>query len=311
MGNETIQIDLAQLLAQRGAFGVALAGELGARLGRTFSVESGPHQALGVLEIAGDGTPLVHQELRFAKSAGALHVVLPQRDARLLVALEQAVPADALDAALAEELDAARCAALAQVMESVVDVMRTSFAAARWPELSPGEPRVVPQPHSDASWLDDSVYLRLRFVLAVEGCEPGQLDILVRQGDLEGDVPRADSVCFVTLGEAERKRISALEAEIGASAVTIEPRELASALDDRVLGARLVVVPWELLGRSGLEVIEGLAREPRLAGVRLALGFRRPTRALVSAALRAGATDVLSHPYDAAQIRGALEAPKR
>ena len=89
--------------------------------------------------------------------------------------------------------------------------------------------------------------------------------------------------------------------------LTVEPRELAKAFDERVLDASVLVVPWDLAGRAGIELAESLARDPRLSRATLLIGIARPTRPQLFAALRAGAHGVVAHPYRAGEIRTCVE----
>ncbi len=308
MSENAIQIQQADVAAQRDAFAEALATELGARLGRTLTLTGGGFENLGVLELADDDDPIVHQALPYASGEGSAHVVVPQRIGALLAALEQGASGDALEAAASGALDEAGTTALGQVMESVADVMRRSFEAAGLPALSVEAPRVVQTPKSEPTWIDDTFFVRMRFELAVEGFGAGSFDVLLLKRDLVGDAAGGGAICFVTSGEADRKRVAEIESALGSSAATLEPRELAKPLDERVLEAAAIVIPWDLAGRSGLELAESLARDPRLAGTAILVGAPRPTRAHVLAALRAGARALIPDAFDPEAIRAVLKS---
>lgn len=310
MSDGTVQIDRGQFVAQRGAFGDALAAELGARLSRAFGFAPANPQDVGVLELAESDEPLVHQRFGYAQGEGGFHAVLSKRDAALLAALEQRAEGDAIEAARSADFDEDKLGAFKQVMASVADVLKRSFEGAGMPELAVGDAAVAPSPQSDPTWIADAFYVRFRFAMSVEGFESASFDLIVATGDLVGDAPRGESLCFVTLGEEERKRINELEPALEGAVVTIEPRDLAKPLDERVLDATVLVIPWDLAGRSGLELVESLARVPKLAGAAILLGAARPTRAMAVAALRAGARAVVSHPYDAAELKAASRPPE-
>lgn len=309
MSEQAPQIQRAELAAHSPAFAEALGAELSARLGRKLTLQGSAAQNVGVLELADSDDALVHQALRFTGAKGEAHVLLPQRDAALLAALERGASAEELEAAQSGPLDEAATASLAQVMESVADVMRRSFESAGMPGLALEATRVVTSPQSEPTWLDDTFYVRMRFTQTLEGLAPGRLDLLFRKSDLVGEAARARTICFVTLGDAHRKRIAEIEGELGASAITLEPRELAEPLDQRVLEASAIVIPWDLAGRSGLELAEALAREGRRVAAPILLGAPRPTRAQLLAALRAGARGVIPDPFDPAAIRALSEPP--
>jgi CheY-like chemotaxis protein len=307
-----IQIQQAELVGQVDALAEALASELSARLGRTLAFVAAAPQTVGVLELAETDEPVVHQTLLFADAEGGVHVVLPQRDAALLAALEAGESGEALASAVAAPLDEAATAKLAQVMESVSDVLQRGAESAGLPALAVGEIHVVATPQSEPTWLDDTLWFRLRFAVRPEGLAAGRLDLLFRKGDLVGSAGAAGdgarSVCFVIVGEAQRKKVAEIEGELGGNAVTLEPSDFAKPLDERVLESHLVVIPWDLAGRSGLELAEFLVRDERLGGVPILLAAARPTRAQVFAALRAGARAIIPDAFDPAAVRAAAEA---
>ena len=304
---EPVRIAEAELTGRRAQLATALGGELSARLGRELALEADAVQRLGVLELAPSDDALVHQRLGFSSGEGALHVLLPVRTAALFAALEQGASGEALEAALAAEPDAAALSALTQVMESVADVLRRNFEDAGLPALAVGEAKLVAKPQSDPTWIEDELYARLRLYASSEGLERSPFDFVLRQADLAGAPASARAICFIAVGDAARKRLSGIEGELGASAALVEPAELAKGLDARVLEAAAVVIPWEVEGRSGLELAEALAREPGLAAAAIVLASPRPTRGQLNAALRAGARALIADAFDAGAIRAAVE----
>ena len=293
-------------------FATGLAGELSARLSRTLSFGAATFHEVGVVDLAASDAALVLQTLRCGDDPpGPLHVLLPKATALTIAALERRLEDDALRAARDGALDADASSALAQVMESVSDVLRRSFAAAELPLLTIDPAKEVLTPQSDPSWIDDSIYLRMSLPFQLEGFDASQLDLVFVRSRLAagGGAPR-ESVCFVSVGDAERKRIAALEAELGWAVLTVEPRDLAKAFDERVLDASVLVVPWDLAGRAGIELAESLARDPRLSRATLLIGIARPTRPQLFAALRAGAHGVVAHPYRAGEIRSCVESTR-
>lgn len=312
MAEPVITLSRAMLEDGASAFATALAGELTARLGRTLSFGAATFHEVGVVDLVAGDTALVLQTLRCGDDPpGPLHVLLPKAAALTIAALERRLADDALQAARDGALDADASSALAQVMESVSDVLRRSFATAELPLLTIDPAKEVPAPQSDPTWIDDSIYLRMSLPLELEGFEASRFDLVfVRSRLAAGTGPPRESVCFVSVGDAERKRIAELEAGLGWAVLTVEPRELAKAFDERVLDASVLVVPWDLAGRAGIELTESLARDPRLSRVTLLIGIARPTRPQLLASLRAGAHGVVSHPYDAHEIRSCVESTR-
>ena len=189
MSDGTVQIDRGQFVAQRGAFGDALAAELGARLSRAFGFTPANPQDVGVLELAESDEPLVHQRFGYAQGEGGFHAVLSKRDAALLAALEQRAEGDAIEAARSADFDEDKLGAFKQVMASVADVLKRSFEGSGMPELAVGDAAVASSPQSDPTWIADAFYVRFRFAMSVEGFESASFDLIVATGDLVGDAP--------------------------------------------------------------------------------------------------------------------------
>ena len=305
---------LSRALLEEGAsaFASSLAGELSARLGRSIGFGAASFHEVGVVDLVASDAALVHQALRCGDDPpGPLHVLLPKADALTIAALERRLADDALQAARDGALDADAASALAQVMESVSDVLRRSYPTAELPPFTIDPAKEVAAPQSDPTWIDDSIYLRMSFTLVVEGFSAGRFDLaFVRSHLAVGAGVARESVCFVSVGDAERKRIAELEPDLGWAVLTVEPRDLAKAFDDRVLEASVLVVPWDLAGRAGIELAESLARDPRLSEATLLIGLARPTRLQLLASLRAGAHGVVAHPYRAAEIRSSVESAR-
>jgi CheY-like chemotaxis protein len=304
-----VQISQRALQAQQSHFAEVLAAELGARLDRKLTFAATAMRSVSALELTDGDSAVVHQKLRLGDGRGFAHVVMPGPDAALLAALERRVGDDALQTARAAEIDDESRKAFAQVMESLVDVMRTAFETADLPALAVDETALVENPQSDPSWIDDCFHLRLRYSMTVEGFEDGRLDLLFEQAHVAADGARSGSICFVTMGESERKRIAALEPSLGVPVATVQPHELAQTLDERVLDATVLVIPWEIAGRSGLELAESLGCDPRLADLSILVGVTRPTRPRLLAALRAGARRLIAHPYQPDEIRSVVAPP--
>ena len=101
--------------------------------------------------------------------------------------------------------------------------------------------------------------------------------------------------------EAQRGRLEDLEGDLPLTITSIDPANLVAQLES-MGDAGAVIVAWDLGGRSGLELVESLVEDPRTAGARFAMASEAPTRGMVQAAFRAGATGFLFRPYDAEAV---------
>ena len=105
----------------------------------------------------------------------------------------------------------------------------------------------------------------------------------------------------------ERARVEGFADALGRPVHGIAPDSvLPSSLAEFARGAG-VVVAWDLGGRSGLDLLDAIARVAGTARPRMALAAEGATRAMVVAAVRAGAQGFLSRPYDADELGTLLE----
>jgi CheY-like chemotaxis protein len=123
----------------------------------------------------------------------------------------------------------------------------------------------------------------------------GEMD----DGVAGGGEPKA--LLVVDPDEIQRGLLEELEPDLPLRVTSIDPANLLAELEN-MGDAGAVIVAWDLGGRSGLELVESLIRDPRTAGARFALASEAPTRGMVQAALRAGATGFLFRPYAAEAV---------
>lgn len=114
------------------------------------------------------------------------------------------------------------------------------------------------------------------------------------------------SLVFIEPSPDERARVEALGDEFGRQVWAVNPVEFSLEMVESFNEAAAVVVAFDLGGRPGLDLVTTLARDSRLAGIRIALSADAPTAALVRAAWRSGARSVLTRPYAADEITARL-----
>lgn len=295
-----------EALAEYGAdLALTLAEELGKGVGKPVELRFVEVSARTAGSVADDDQPIVDQVLRVGgERPGFAHVVLPLPEALQLAGLARKLEGDALESARRGSLDAEARAGLEGVMRGVADAVQRVLGSRGCAELELQDLREVPEPASDATWLEAEGFLRARFRITVEGTSGSLLDLLL--ADVSHEAAEAEatrSVCFVEAGEAERRALAELARGLGFRPIGLEPAELLGEPDDRLLGAAALVIPFELAGSAGLDLVEALANDPRLADVPIVVAGERPTRERVWAALRSGARSFVTRPYDASELR--------
>ncbi len=102
----------------------------------------------------------------------------------------------------------------------------------------------------------------------------------------------------------EPERVEELQQALGRPARAIDPLQI--DLETLCEDAAALVVPWDLAGQPGLDLVESLARREAAAGIPIVMVSPEPTRARVLAALRAGATGFALQPYDPEELSARL-----
>jgi CheY-like chemotaxis protein len=291
---------------------LALGEELGRVLGRTVDVAFVEVSALATAAVADDDEPIIDQILRAGGETPCfVHAVLPLPGALALAALARKLEGEELESALRGSFDAAAREALGAPMRALADAVQRVLGGRGLAALDVQDVREVPEPASDSSWLEGEGFLRARFRLALEGASEGRIDLLLPDAQDEASDAEANRcVCFVEASERERRALAELARGLGFRPLGLEPAELLGGPDERILGAAALVVPLDLGGAAGLELVETLADDPRLAGVPIVAAGERPTREQVWAALRAGACSFVVRPYEPTELRRRILAAR-
>jgi len=291
---------------------LACGEELGKCLGKAVEVAFVDVSALPAASVADDDEPIVDQLLRTNGEPPAFaHAVLRLPNALALAGIARKLEGDALESAQRGNFDAEARTALQTVLRGVADAIQRVLGTQGFAAVEVQDAREVPEPSSDPSWLDAEGFLRARFRMSVEGASEAQLDLLFADASNEAvEAAAVRSVCFVEVAEAERRALPELARGLGFRPVGLEPAELRGEPDERLLGAAALVIPFDLAGSAGLELVEALAGDPRLAAVPIVVACERPTREQVWAALRAGARSFVVRPYDAGELRQRILAAR-
>jgi len=290
----------AEVLARYGEkVGESCSADLTALLGREVSLAPSGVERIVADRVADSDAPIVHQLCRATGGLEAdVHVLLPRPEAARLAALQldgdEEDPPDA-------PLDAEKRASLQLVTKVVAGALEAVLREEGIDvAIETRDAREIPEPASDPTWLTGEVFQRLRFELAMERLPEGRIDLLLtlEDGPAENGAP-GSTILFLADRDTEQESLEELAGTLGwPVSVSTADRLDATCLED----AGAIVVPWLVGGRSGLEIVESLTggegeRAPVL------MSSEKPTRPMVMAALRAGASSFVRRPYQGEELR--------
>lgn len=293
----------AELLARSADSIAASCGEdLSALLGRAVELRPGGVEKIDAEAVTEQDDPLVDQLCRTTDEPGAdIHLLMPRDDALRAASLQ--LGGDGEDIA-DRQIDGEVRAAFQVVMKLVASNLSGSFEDAGLASIEARDAREVAEPASDPTWLVGEHFLRLRFEFVVEKLPDGRLDVLVGDpGEGAGADDHGRSICFVSDGEAEHGSLEEIGAVLEWPVSVLEPQRLQEVWEEAVVNAGAVVVPWEVGGRAGLDFVTMLTRDEKTADVPILMSSEAPTRAMVRAALGAGARGFVMRPYDGEELR--------
>ena len=162
-------------------------------------------------------------------------------------------------------------------------------------------------------------FLHARFPLTVEGFPDESLELFVPESraaawfgvSIQASAGAAVageplSVALLDADEESREGFGRLADELGMQLVVIDPDELQGEGFEELAEVSWIVCAFELGGRSGMDVLERVRSDPRTSAKHFALAVEAPTRALLDAALRWGATTLLYQPWEIEELRSRL-----
>ena len=310
MGDEGISVALnaEDVRDHADAIATACAGSLTTVLGTDFTASMRAIDAAdNSCAVEADG-PVVHALGRAENgdAAYSLHLIAPRDEAAVLAGLQLGEDASEIEEATKEELSADRRAAFQGVAKALLGSLQTTLGAALPGEIAMQDAREIAQPKGDPTWLDAGDYVRLQLGVDCELIEQGVLTLLV-PGDGHKPMAPVSGLVFLEHSPEECERLEVLGGELDCEVSVEEPADFLEQLDEEEEEFdRVLVVPWDMGGRSGLEFLEALRRDERLAGVRIVIASDAPTRGQVLAAMRAGAFSFLRRPYERAEIESRL-----
>lgn len=261
--------------------------------------------------------PVLHLCCGTGEKGGlVVHVLLSMPDALALGALRAGEEASAareqtLEGSLAEGFDEVAKLSVA-VLSRLLEEAHGSAPFAVESALP------VEKPASEAGWLPSGSYWLLQMGLEVEDLLEGTLSILIPE-ELSGTDATQESqaeddglaLLVVDPCEEHRELLEEMSEPLAREITVLAPGELNLKELEEVQEAYAVVVSWELSGRSGLELVEYLARDERTARVPLLVAAENPTPEMVRAAFRAGACSFVCKPYEVEELRTRVLAARK
>ena len=235
--------------------------------------------------------------------AVAIQLVVPRPFAAALSGLALGEDLESLEAAGKEPLDSEHLGALREAMSAFVEPIERAVGEHLEGALALQDALEVEEPASDPTWLIGERFQRVQFVSQVEGSVEGVIAVLfppdpeaVSVGDLSG------RRIGLLREEPDGEEVEALSRAMGCPVDCIALEPLMSEPAETLAGIDALLIPWEVAGRAGIDLVERLTREAPELRTGLLLSHPEPTGPMVRAALTAGARSFVMEPLDPAEI---------
>ncbi len=291
-----------------GEFAESAGGDLTSLLGCAVSLGAAAVEVVEEEQAAEQPGPIVHLSGHAGAASQAVHMVLDAADAIAVAGLQVGQEAAEIEEARKGEIGDEQLAAFGGAMKLVTAVLgRLAEEHVGLGDYEPGKPSAVADP--GAGWLRGGPFLRMGFALTLEGFEPGRLQVLVAapggEGAASNQTPAMGDgpLLLIDPDEATREKIVDVADALGREIEAVDPSKLPGLEDEAFQNAVGVIVAWDLGGHSGLELVEALRQTPSGRKKPVLLASPVPTRGMVEAALRAGASGFLLKPYTAEEMR--------
>ena len=232
----------------------------------------------------------------------SVQILVERGLAAILAGLQQGRSLDELGPVGGEPLDGEARTSLRAVMRLAVTSIRQALGDAVEGSLEIKDALEVEEPASDPTWLDGSRFERARFQAKIEGTESSFAVLFPDESAEEvsdDDLPRM----IVVGGDPEDEAWLRLQQKLRCEIETVSPAKLRREGLLVCEGADAILIPWELGGTPGIDLLERLVASEATSESALVMMDPRPTRDMVLSALSAGATSFLMEPLEADELR--------
>lgn len=269
---------------------------LSALLGDAVTARSCAVDACEGPGLVASDAPVMHALCRSEGGAAPLHVVAGRAEAATLAGLQLGWESAQIRSAVGEELRGELRDAFKTVVAALLEAVCEALGDSAPTGVRVQDAREIPEPASDSSWIEPGCFVRFQLSLQWEDEPDARLQILLPASADASLEAAAQSLIFIEVRSDEFDRLEVIGNALTCDLCVEPPQAFLESLDSELDGA-VVIVPWEIGGRSGLELVEMLSRDERMVGLRIAMSSEAPTRGMVAAAMRAGAETFLHRPY--------------
>ncbi len=247
----------------------------------------------------------LHHQKAETDDGDSLHLVCTLADASALGAVKAGADAEVVKAARESASLDEHGEAFGEAHQLVAALLGSVFEKQEAGTLTPGESATQEASAGMPPFLAGEC-AAVAITLDLEGHDSVTLHLVVGVSGSGGDL-----VLFIVEPDAdERERLEEQVEKLEREIQVVGPEELDDDAYDAMADAQGIVVAWDLAGRSGVELVEHLAREPGTREATLVLSHVQPTRTEVAVGLRAGARSLVMRPYDIEELDGAIRSAR-
>ena len=118
----------------------------------------------------------------------------------------------------------------------------------------------------------------------------------------------AGSIVVLDPDQNSRNDAEDLEDEFDRQVIAMDSMDFDTEASEDVLEAAVYIVCWNLGIRAGVDILEEIRSNPRLANKKVIVAIEEPTKTIVRWAMTLGADAVCALPYDPQEVGERLEA---
>ena len=123
----------------------------------------------------------------------------------------------------------------------------------------------------------------------------------------EAESEEPGSIVVVDPDASSRNNAEDLEDEFDRQIIAMDSMDFDTEASEEVIEAGVYIFCWDLGYRSGIDLLEEVRHNPRLADKTVMIAIREPTLSQVRWAMSLGADTVCNLPYDPEEVRERLE----